>query len=288
MVTQLTVAKIMKCKILSIYLRSFFLCSLMLLPLFLYADYGDGLYGGGVYNGSLPSQPSVETAAATSIEKTSATLNGNIASVGDTNPTIRGFIYAENLTLTDNVATTSESGTYSTGSYSTNLTSLTCATTYYFQAFATNANGNGYGPVLSFTTSNCSSSNGRGGGSSSTRVNDDNEIESTTLSIDDETLSTNTNNIQVTRLNIFKPLCVPNTFDKNLKISRDLYTGSFGNEVSALQQFLKDKGYFNYPEITGYFGEVTKNAVAEFQKDNGIEPLGGVGPKTRMLLNGIH
>jgi peptidoglycan hydrolase-like protein with peptidoglycan-binding domain len=66
---------------------------------------------------------------------------------------------------------------------------------------------------------------------------------------------------------------------------RPLSLGATGPDVSALQQILKDKGFYAYPEITGYYGQVTLQAVADFQKSQGLEPLGYVGPSTRALLN---
>ena len=69
--------------------------------------------------------------------------------------------------------------------------------------------------------------------------------------------------------------------------TKPLSLGSRGTEVSELQKRLKALEYFLYPEITGYFGAVTKKAVIDFQKANGIDPIGIVGPKTRAVLNGI-
>ena len=66
--------------------------------------------------------------------------------------------------------------------------------------------------------------------------------------------------------------------------TRDLNFGLSGPDVSALQQFLKQQGYYTYPEITGYFGAITKAAVAAFQQAHGIAPLGGVGPQTRAAI----
>jgi peptidoglycan hydrolase-like protein with peptidoglycan-binding domain/lysophospholipase L1-like esterase len=67
---------------------------------------------------------------------------------------------------------------------------------------------------------------------------------------------------------------------------RSLSLGSEGPDVSTLQTFLKDKGFYAFPEITGYFGEVTKDALAKYQASVGIEAVGEVGPKTLALLNG--
>lgn len=71
-----------------------------------------------------------------------------------------------------------------------------------------------------------------------------------------------------------------------LKFSRALTQGAKGDDVKQLQEFLRT---FTgaYPEglITGYYGPNTKAAVKKFQEQNGIEPLGIVGPKTREKLN---
>ncbi|MGB2580120.1 MAG: peptidoglycan-binding domain-containing protein, partial [Minisyncoccia bacterium] len=71
-----------------------------------------------------------------------------------------------------------------------------------------------------------------------------------------------------------------------LKLSRALTQGAKGDDVKQLQEFLRT---FTgaYPEglVTGYYGPNTKAAVKKFQEQNGIEPLGIVGPKTREKLN---
>src|ERR1700688_927108 len=68
--------------------------------------------------------------------------------------------------------------------------------------------------------------------------------------------------------------------------TRPLVVGSQGTDVSALQQILKSRGYFT-GDVTGYFGPLTAKSLAKFQTVNGIEALGGVGPKTRTLLNSL-
>jgi peptidoglycan hydrolase-like protein with peptidoglycan-binding domain len=49
-----------------------------------------------------------------------------------------------------------------------------------------------------------------------------------------------------------------------LVITRPLYVGVSGSDVSSLQQFLKNQGYFTYPTNTGYYGAATWQAVADF------------------------
>jgi peptidoglycan hydrolase-like protein with peptidoglycan-binding domain len=74
-------------------------------------------------------------------------------------------------------------------------------------------------------------------------------------------------------------------FASALTFTRPLAYGSSGTDVSALQQYLKDQGYFHYPDITGYFGPYTWRAIAAFQWDNKLESVGYLGPKTELALN---
>jgi peptidoglycan hydrolase-like protein with peptidoglycan-binding domain len=41
------------------------------------------------------------------------------------------------------------------------------------------------------------------------------------------------------------------------------YIGQTGKNISELQQCLKDRGMFNYPSITGYFGPVTNSSLSK-------------------------
>lgn len=54
-------------------------------------------------------------------------------------------------------------------------------------------------------------------------------------------------------------------------------------EVKTVQTKLKRWGYFNGP-ITGYYGPLTTEAVKYFQRVNGIEQTGTVGPITSKAL----
>jgi peptidoglycan hydrolase-like protein with peptidoglycan-binding domain len=63
-------------------------------------------------------------------------------------------------------------------------------------------------------------------------------------------------------------------------LSSYLKRGSTGAEVSALQEFLYEKGMFKQ-EPTGYFGPVTEQAVQLYQASKGIQQVGNVGPITR-------
>ena len=45
-----------------------------------------------------------------------------------------------------------------------------------------------------------------------------------------------------------------------------LKLGSSGSEVREVQSRLKDLGYFKYPNITGYYGTITRDAVRLFKQ----------------------
>ncbi len=64
-----------------------------------------------------------------------------------------------------------------------------------------------------------------------------------------------------------------------------LSIGSRGDAVSSVQRELSSRGYFNH-SVTGYYGNITKSAVIEFQKDKNIRVDGIVGPETREALFG--
>lgn len=95
--------------------------------------------------------PTVTTTdPATSITAVSATLPGNITATGGVNPSERGFAWGTSSGLTTATATTTESGDFSTGVFSQNISGLLAGVTYYFRAYATNSIGTGYGSIVSF------------------------------------------------------------------------------------------------------------------------------------------
>lgn len=67
------------------------------------------------------------------------------------------------------------------------------------------------------------------------------------------------------------------------KNSRILSYGSRGKEVKQLQNALKQLGYFK-GEVTGFYGPITKRAVARFQRAQGMHADGIVGLKTKEAL----
>ena len=68
------------------------------------------------------------------------------------------------------------------------------------------------------------------------------------------------------------------------KFTKPLKFGMTNNEIKELQKKLKEKGVYVGP-ITRYYGNLTLAAVKKFQKLNGLNQLGSVGPGTRAALN---
>jgi hypothetical protein len=112
--------------------------------------------------------PTVDTYDASNLTSTSATLNANITGTGGTNVTVRGFAYGTDQTFVTVIATTTDTTgqPFNTGTFTHSLTGLTCGTTYYFRAYATNTAGTGFGFDEALTP-NCAAASSGGGGSSS-------------------------------------------------------------------------------------------------------------------------
>lgn len=75
-----------------------------------------------------------------------------------------------------------------------------------------------------------------------------------------------------------------------VQFNTNLTIGSTGADVTALQQYLVSKGFLQMPVNVsyGYFGPITRGAVARWQAANGIAPaVGYFGPISRAALNGM-
>ncbi len=90
------------------------------------------------------------TATVTSITGTTATSGGTITVDGGATVTSRGVVWG---TTTGSSTFSATSGT-GTGTYPSNLSGLSIATTYFVRAFATNSAGTAYGPEVQFATPN--------------------------------------------------------------------------------------------------------------------------------------
>lgn len=98
--------------------------------------------------------PTITTPTSTSITASSAVLGGNVTEVGCNNITERGIYYSTTNGFADGAGTkvSETSGSYSTGTFTVNVTGLTSGTTYYYKAFATSASGTSYTAQGTFST----------------------------------------------------------------------------------------------------------------------------------------
>ncbi len=97
--------------------------------------------------------PSLTTTAVSAIGTTTATSGGNISNDGGASVTGRGVVWGASANPTIDLSTKTTNGT-GTGTFVSNLTSLTASTTYHVRAYATNSAGTAYGNDISFTTNN--------------------------------------------------------------------------------------------------------------------------------------
>jgi hypothetical protein len=113
---------------------------------------GDGppVYGAEKPFTTLTTAPSVTTSAATNLATTSATLNGDLTSLGTATSVNVSFEWG--LTISYGNTTTPEAKT-ATGTFSANLTGLTAKTTYHFRAIAVGDGSAPPGDDMTFTTS---------------------------------------------------------------------------------------------------------------------------------------
>lgn len=57
-------------------------------------------------------------------------------------------------------------------------------------------------------------------------------------------------------------------------MNTNLTKGMRGENVTQLQQMLRDAGFFTYPTNTGYFGDITEKALRDFQQSRGLPVTG--------------
>lgn len=67
-------------------------------------------------------------------------------------------------------------------------------------------------------------------------------------------------------------------------VANGMMIGESGDTVKRVQELLARYGYMSSSNCTGYFGEVTEEAVKAFQKKNGLTADGNVGMKTMAKL----
>jgi peptidoglycan hydrolase-like protein with peptidoglycan-binding domain len=73
----------------------------------------------------------------------------------------------------------------------------------------------------------------------------------------------------------------------NILVGVDMTVGSSNQNVVVLQGLLSEMGYLNVPVgiPLGYFGGLTRNAVASYQRSQAVSPaVGYFGPVTKTAM----
>jgi peptidoglycan hydrolase-like protein with peptidoglycan-binding domain len=88
------------------------------------------------------------------------------------------------------------------------------------------------------------------------------------------------------RMKQLAALCIATTLTLNSVSSSAavLTIGSRNNEVKKIQTTLKQLGYFKNSKVTGYYGNITAEAVRKFQRKYGLVADGIVGNRTKAAL----
>ena len=116
-----------------------------------YATNGVGTaYGNEVSFTTNPILPTVTTMETTDVTATTFTCGGDVTNDGGAEVTARGICWSTepNPTISDNYTTDGDG----TGTFTSNVNGLSCGTTYYMRAYATNNVGTAYGEEYSVTT----------------------------------------------------------------------------------------------------------------------------------------
>ena len=98
-------------------------------------------------------KPTVTTTSIANITDVSALCGGEVTDNGGGTITARGMCWSNSLYPTIFGSHTTETG--GIGTFTSELTGLTCNTVYYVRAYATNSAGTSYGEQMSFNTSGC-------------------------------------------------------------------------------------------------------------------------------------
>jgi peptidoglycan hydrolase-like protein with peptidoglycan-binding domain len=85
-------------------------------------------------------------------------------------------------------------------------------------------------------------------------------------------------------------ISIPKTYayEVNITVGSDLTMGSTGQSVAVLQGLLAERGFLNIPFNIplGYYGSMTKDAVAKYQASLGVSPaVGYFGPLSKIAMH---
>ncbi|GAE95283.1 cell wall-binding protein [Gracilibacillus boraciitolerans JCM 21714] len=79
---------------------------------------------------------------------------------------------------------------------------------------------------------------------------------------------------------VFIMISAPSLTEAAMGGDRVTANGSSGSDVVELQDYLMTKGVFPYYTATGYYGDITEEAVEDFQRKRNLKIDGIAGPQT--------
>lgn len=240
----------------------------------------------------------IASTTASVVTQTEATIVAEFEDIGSFPVTERGFEYG---TTGSFGSTVEDSGSFTRSEvYSDTITGLTCNTEYHVRPYAISVGDTGYGTTITFTTSECPAAEPeseeaprRRGGGGRTRIQTP-VTALTQIPVAPVTSIVTPPSGQIgsvgpnTPFNSTIPASTIPVAGNSANFSRNLTTGSRGDDVAGLQKILIQKGYLALGYDTGYFGNLTQAALIKYQADNNINPaVGYFGPVTRAALGNL-
>lgn len=118
----------------------------------------------------------------------------------------------------------------------------------------------------------------------SNTIDDTSEINNSYFSDKSETISSDSNSVDINNLDTSQVTNNKNATDTPIIVEPSIYRiGNSGDQVTKIQQDLKNLGYDI--DIDGNFGQGTKTAIIDFQTRNGLDVDGEVGVTTMAKLD---